>query len=210
MAEQQATSARIRSVMEDPSALAVARVYADALLDAAGGDAATVMEEFTSFMDDVLQAHPDFEAMLVTGYLNREDRIALIDRVVAPFGSELFTNFLRVLARNDRLDLLPLLLQETWIQNEERQGKKRVQVRTATPLSEDVLATIRQRLDDALPFEPILVPDVNPSLMGGIVIQIEDTVYDSSLRNRMNQLRDRLRQRSLYEIQIGRDRFSTD
>lgn len=210
MADPQATSATVSSVMEDPSALAIARVYADALLGTAGTDTAGLMEEFTSFLDDVLKQHPEFESLLVSGLLNRDERISLIDRVVAPFGSELFTNFLRVLARNERLDLLPLILQETWIENEKRQGKQRVRVRSAVPLSAATQETIRQQLAAALPFEPILMPEVDPALLGGIVIQIKDTVYDSSLRNRMNQLRNRLRQRSLHEIQIGRDRFSTD
>jgi F-type H+-transporting ATPase subunit delta len=43
--------------------------------------------------------------------------------------------------------------------------------------------------------------------LGGIVIRVGDTIYDSSLALRIKQLRERLRQRSLHEIQSGRDRF---
>ena len=46
-------------------------------------------------------------------------------------------------------------------------------------------------------------------LIGGIVIRVADTVYDSSLATRVAQLRDRIQQRSLHEIQSGRDRFGT-
>jgi F-type H+-transporting ATPase subunit delta len=57
-------------------------------------------------------------------------------------------------------------------------------------------------------FEPILETRLDTSLLGGVIIRIGDTVYDSSLRTRMKQLHERLRERSLHEIQVGRDRFS--
>ena len=47
---------RIDSVLVDPSTLAIARVYANAFLKAAGGNAADGLEECTSFLDDVLAA----------------------------------------------------------------------------------------------------------------------------------------------------------
>ena len=208
MADAEKPQTRVPSVMQDPSAQAIARVYADAFLNAAGDQGETALVELASFLDDVLKAHPDFERVLLSGIINREDKLRLIDRVIAPRGSEMFTNFLRVLARHDRLDLLPLILAESQLKHETRMGRKRVQVRSAKVLSEETLGSIRARLDEKLPFDPILVPVVDAGMLGGVVIQIGDTVYDSSLRTRMKQLRNRLRQRSLHEIQSGRDRFS--
>ena len=49
---------------------------------------------------------------------------------------------------------------------------------------------------------------VDESLIGGLVIQVGDTVYDSSLRTRIKTLAGRLTERTLNEIQSGRDRFS--
>ena len=209
MSDRQKIESRVSHVLEDPSAQAVARVYADAFLAAAesvGVDAA--IEELSSFLDDVLTAYPEFETILVSGLLSRDDKLGLIDRVVAPFGSEFFANFLRVLARHDRLDLLPLILAESRLKREGQLGQRRVQVRSATELSTKTLDTIRGQLSASLPFEPILETRTDPDLLGGVVIQIGDTVYDGSLRSRMNQLRTRLRERSLHEVQVGRDRFS--
>jgi F-type H+-transporting ATPase subunit delta len=114
-----------------------------------------------------------------------------------------------VLARHDRLEILPLILSESRLRHEMLTGRKRVRVTSAQSLSDDRLATIRQQLDDALSFEPIVEPAVDESLLGGLIIQIEDTVYDSSLRTRLKQLRGRMRERSLHEIQSGRNRFSS-
>ncbi len=140
--------------------------------------------------------------------ISRDDKLTLIDRVVKGRGSELFTNFLRVLARHERLDLLPLILKHSQVQFELRSGKKRVQVDSALPLSPEALKQIEARLKTLFSFQPVLEPAVDPSLLGGLRIRVGDTVYDGSLRARLKQLRHRVRERSLHEIQSGRDRFS--
>ena len=208
MADTSDIQTHVPSVMEDPSLLAVARVYAEAFLNAFGDQARTGLEEFGSFMKDVLAAYSEFQQILLSPHVNRDDKLRMIDRAIAPFASEKFASFLRVLAGHDRMDLLPQIQQEAAVLQEQREGQQRVRVRSAVALSDDTLNSIRQQLNQSLPFEPVLVPSVDESLLGGVVIQIGDTVYDSSLRNRMQQLRDRLRQRSHHVIQSERDRFS--
>ena len=203
---------RITSVLEDPSSRAVARTYADAFLQAAGGadgGADGALGEFTSFHDDVLQSNPAFARLLTGSLANRDEKLAMIDRVVAPRASALFTNFLRVLARHDRLGLLPQILGESHVRRERELGQRRVTVTSAVPLDDARLAQVRARLDAALPFEPVVQPEVDPSLLGGLVIRIGDTVYDTSLRAKLRQLRTRLKAKATDEIQRGRDRFRT-
>jgi len=195
--------------MEDPRAESIARVYADAFLNAAATEnVADALEEFASFADDVLERNPDFEAVLLSGMVGRDEKVALINKVIGPYGSPLFTNFLRVLARHDRLELLPLILRESQRLQELRMGRRRVQLRAARPLGPAELEQIRTQLAASLPFEPVLEVQEDSKLLGGLVIRVGDTVYDSSLRTRLKQLRSRLRERSLHEIQSGRDRFS--
>jgi F-type H+-transporting ATPase subunit delta len=199
----------VESVMEDPSAGAIARVYADAFLNSLpAGQESDLLGEFQSFLDDVLDRNADFARLLTSARIGRDDKLALIDRVVAGRGSELFTNFLRVLARHERLDLLPLILRHCQIQFEFRSGKKRVQVASAAPLSAEALQEIEKTLAGTFSFQPVIEPSVDPSLLGGLRIRVGDTVYDGSLRARLKQLRFRVRERSLHEIQSGRNRFS--
>jgi F-type H+-transporting ATPase subunit delta len=209
MAEEIPQASRVASVMEDPSSRAVARTYADALLDSAGSNADGVLEELGSFVDDVLAKLPELRQVFFSRIVGREEKIRLIDHGFAPRSSPLVANFLRVLVRHDRLDLIAAIVQEARLRHEIRGGKQRVQVKTAMPLSDQARERLRQRLAESLPFDPILETQVDPSLIGGIVIRVADTVYDSSLATRVVQLRERIRQRSLHEIQSGRDRFSS-
>ena len=195
--------------MEDPSSQAVARTYADALLDAAGSGTEGVLEDLGSFVDDVLDKLPDLREVFFSRVIGRDEKIRLIDQVFAPRTSPTVANFLRVLVRHDRLELVGLIVREARLRQEIRSGKQRVQIRTALPLNDQARDRLRKRLAESLPFDPILETQVDPSLIGGIVIRVADTVYDSSLVTRVAQLRERIRQRSLHEIQSGRDRFSS-
>ncbi|MBW3542183.1 MAG: ATP synthase F1 subunit delta [Planctomycetes bacterium] len=196
-------------VLEDPSARAVAKVYADAFLRAAHSvGVENALEEFQSFLDDVLDRQPRFRDILTSGIVNRDEKVAIIDRAIAPHASPFFANFLRVLARHDRLELLPFILNQSRTDYEHSQGRRRVQVTTARPLPDDLRERVRGEIAAALNFTPILEERVDPSLLGGLVIQVGDTVYDSSLSTRLKRLGEKLRQRSIHEIQSGRDRFS--
>jgi F-type H+-transporting ATPase subunit delta len=197
-------------VLADPSAKAVARVYAQAYLDAAKSSGLSQpLEDLTSFHDDVLQLNPEFARLLTSEVTTRDEKVGLIDRVVAPRASQFFTNFLRVLARHERLDILPLILGEAWLEQERREGKRRVQVTTPLPLTDAQRGQIRDRLKAALPYDPVLLTETDESLLGGMVIRVGDTIFDGSLRTRLTDLKLRLRERYLHEIQSGRDRFSS-
>jgi len=209
MAAPDQDSTRLPSVLEDPSAQAVARTYADAFLQAAESVGVQgALDEYRSFLDEVLTANPEFTSLLLSGIVGRDEKVSIIDRAIAPHGSELFVNFLRVLARHDRLELLPLVFRESQQRHEELTGRKRVQVSSACSLNDSTQQKIKGQLAASLNVEPILETSVDESLLGGLVIRVGDTVYDTSLRTRLRQLRGRLLQRSLHEIQSGRDRFS--
>ena len=209
MVEQPKLPTRVPSVLEDPSAQAIARMYATAFLNAAElFGVPDALDELASFVEDVLDRFPEFALILGASGISRDEKLGIIDRVVAPRASELFTSFLRTLARHERLDLLPLVLQQSRRLHEERSGQRRVHVTSARPLSQQTVEQVRDRVKAAFAFEPILETETDPSLLGGLVIRVGSMVYDGSLKTRLKQLLTRLSERSLHEIQSGRDRFS--
>ena len=198
-------------VLADPSEQAVARVYAVSYLDAAQqAGQSEPLEDLESFVSEVLGSSRDFNSLLTSVVTTREQKAELIDRVVKPRASEFFTNFLHVLARHERLDLLPVIAQQARLEFDVRSNRKRVMVKSAVPLSDEQSGAVTERLRSTFGFEPILETQVDPSLLGGLVVQVGDTVYDGSLRTQLKSLKQRLRERYLNEIQSGRNRFSID
>lgn len=200
---------RPESVLEDPGARAVATLYAESYLNAARANGVSTPEsELDSFVDDVLGKFAEFSEMLLSDSVGRDDKLALINRVVAPRCSEFFANFLRVLARHGRFEMLPVIRVVVQRLQEQAEGKQRVRIRAARPLSENSREQIRNALRKSFGFEAIFEESLDPALLGGMVLQVADTVYDSSLRSRLKTLQGRLVEKAFNEIQSGRDRFS--
>ncbi|MCA9022373.1 MAG: F0F1 ATP synthase subunit delta, partial [Planctomycetaceae bacterium] len=138
--DQEKVKAHIPSVMEDPSAISIAKVYAKAFLGTIQeSDKDSAIEEVSEFLNAVTTQFPDFGQILASHSLNRDERLSLIDRVIAPHASELLTNFIRVLARHDRLDLLEQILSQVIKLRDTESGKKSVLVRSAFELSDETL-----------------------------------------------------------------------
>jgi F-type H+-transporting ATPase subunit delta len=195
----------------DVSAKRLAAVYAESLLNAAGasGEAAVVLEEIDSLIDDVFKNDSRLEALLAGAAVGRYVRKEAIDKAFAGKASATFHNFLQVLNDHDRLDLLRPVRWALHELNDERTRRLRVQVYSAVPLSDDYQARIREAIHEAFKLEPVLVLHVDPALLGGLKLRIGDTVYDATILTRLNNLRNQLIARSSHEIQSRRDRFSS-
>lgn len=205
----ESSTTRSNQMLEDPGVRAVASLYAQSYLEAAAkGGIDNPAEELNSFVDDVLLANPDLQKTLLSGLMSRDRVMEFLDRCVIPHCSDYFANFLKVLARRDRLELVPAIRGVVNEQLQAAAGRRQVEIRTATALSDDAKRNVAEQLQNKLGFEPILNEEVDESLIGGLIIQVGDTVYDSSLRTRLKTLTGRLTERTFNEIQSGRDRFS--
>ena len=97
-----------------------------------------------------------------------------------------------MLNHNNRLDLLAAIVAAYRDLLDKRAGRIRVMVRTAVPLSEAQKNELRQTLAASLHKEPILILRTDPDLLGGMVVQVGDKVYDTSVRARLESLRTQL------------------
>lgn len=204
-------SVKIDKEIWDVSARRIARVYAEALLNAAEkqGQLDDVLEELDSLIKDVFNNDPRLETLFSGAAIGRNARAEAIDKVFKGRASETFYRFLVVLNEHERLDLLRTILAEARALNDERTRRVRVMVYSAMPLADDQQRQIEERVRSRFQLEPVLVPVVDPSLLGGLKIRIGDQQYDGTVRTRLDLLRQQLIERSSHEIQTGRDRFST-
>ena len=184
------------------------RNYAEALLNASGAEADAVVAELEEIRSDVLDARPEFASILASPSIAIEKK----DRILADTfeGRALPTvvRFLRVLNRHGRLGMLGPIIRQARATLDRRQNRKPVTVRSAVPLDEGQQSTLRDRLAAMIHATPVISLEVDPSLIGGLVVQVGDDVYDASVRNRLERLRGRLTERKTHEIQSRRDHFS--
>jgi len=196
--------------MADVGAQRVAHVYAEALLNAAEkqGQSGQVLESLDSLIRDVFPAEPQFEAFLQSSAVGRERKAQVIDKVFEGKASPVFVDFFKVLNQHERLNLLRPILTAAMELRDERAKRIRVKVRSAVPLADAQTNRLVEQLRANLKLEPVLQTEVDPDLLGGVVVRVGDWLYDASVRARLDSIRNQLIERSSHEIQSGRDRFS--
>jgi F-type H+-transporting ATPase subunit delta len=200
-----------KPVTADVSAQQIAGVYAEALLNAAEkrGEADAVLAELQELVEKVLRTNPHLAAFFLSGTVGRDRRGAVLRAAFEGQAGELLANFLLVLNNHDRLNLIRPILAMYRRLRDQRARRMRVQVYTAVPLADDHRQRLEQQIRDALHLEPVLETHVEPDLIGGLIVRVNDWVYDGSVRTRLEAIRKQLIERSSHEIQSRRDRFSS-
>jgi len=103
-------------------------------------------------------------------------------------------NFLVLLVRQDRLNLLPDILTTFRALLNEQRGIQVVEVITAEPLEPAERDQVAARLAQHLGHQVVVETRVDPNIIGGLVARVGDKVLDGSVRGRLDRLRAALAQ----------------
>lgn len=189
----------------DIAADRVAKVYAQAIVDAAeaAGCRRDVLAELGMLARDVLPRVPDAAAVFSSPKVSADEKSRIIDRLTAGRMKPTTTNSLHVLARHGRLGMLMTVVQAAERLADARDGRHQATFTTAVPLDADEQKRIVAETERALAMS--LVPSfvVDPSVIGGLVVRVGDTIYDQSVATGLTRLGDRLRDRNIHAIQNG-------
>ena len=168
------------------------KIYAQSLLDAARekGRLARVREEFGEFVAAV-RASRELRAFLRNPQIDSRAKAAALAAVLAE-ADELVRNFVRLLADKGRIDQVEDVHEEfeRLIARDERVLK--LELTTAVELSDAEAEEIKKKIEEASGRKVEAVRSVDPSLIGGVVVQAGSLRVDASVRGRLNQLRQEL------------------
>ncbi len=202
----------IHDVGEGTSARRIAGVYAEALLDVAEERELSeqVGEELNGLVGDMFKTAPEIKAALANPVVKGSSKKPVIEAAFRGRVSDLLADFINVLNNKNRLGLLEQVAPAYRNLLDERAKRFRVRVKSAVPMTAEQTEHLRQTLGHAYGREPIIETHVDEALLGGLVVQIGDDLFDSSVRTRVDNIRNQLLARSSHEIQVGRDRFSSN
>lgn len=186
------------TVMDD-EARQVARVYADALFKATGGDVEGVLGELEAIVDGVFGRDPGLALFFESASINRERKAEAIDKAFGS-ASDTVRNFLGVLNNHDRLRLLRPIVQALRTLFERKNRRVPVHVRSAVPLTDDERRRLCDDVRAAAKVEPLLQETIDPDILGGLIVRVRDWVYDASVRTRLETMRNQLIERSSHVI----------
>lgn len=117
------------------------------------------------------------------------ERHAVLSEVLRRLGLHAYVNnFLRLLLDKSRFAVLPEITLAFGEMADELAGRVRATVRTARALDAVTSAQVEGALAQATGRTVVVRYEVEPGLIGGMVAQVGDKVYDSSVRGRLEQL----------------------
>ncbi len=190
----------------DDSQLAVASVYAEALLDLAQErNAVDALSDELQSIAAMLERDPATAALFASPLVDARARAAALERIFRGNASELLADSLQVIQRKGRLELLPAIAQSYRALRDQRQGVVDAVVTTAVPLSTELRDRLAAELAKALAKTPRLAEVVEPGILGGVVIEVDGKKFDSSVSSQLRRLEANLLERATNEIVRGRE-----
>ena len=168
------------------------RMYARALFGAAleagrVDDVAADLAALAVAMDDV----PELGAFLRNPQIDPDGKASVLAELVAG-GDELVSNFVRLVAEKGRAGEIPEISRELDALVAQAQNRLAVELTTAYELSENEASSLVATIEKASGRTVEATRAVDPSLIGGLVLQIGSHRADGSVRGRLERLRHEL------------------
>jgi F-type H+-transporting ATPase subunit delta len=167
----------------------IAQVYARSLFEVANEqDKLDVVREQVGQFADALDESRDLQVFFFSPYFSTEEKKDGLKTLVED-ADEVIVNFLELLVEKHRMPLVFRVRRaydELWRKENKLLS---VEVTSAIELDPSVVEQIGQRIGEQTDRKVELSSKVDPDILGGIVLQVGNSILDASIRNRLEQLR---------------------
>ena len=171
----------------------VARRYARALFELAHekGLLDRTADELR-LLRELYRVVPEFRVVILSFRITPERKLSILEEMPGVDLSDLTRNFLRTLFENRREELLDPIGQvfERLIRGHLNVAE--VSATTAEPLSGSVRDRLVAAVGSMLEKEISLESEIEPSLLGGMVLRVDNTIYDASVAGALKRMREEM------------------
>jgi F-type H+-transporting ATPase subunit delta len=150
-------------------------------IDAVGSSLATVRQ--------ALAESDDFRTLTTSPLVGRSDSLRAVAAVADAMRLDpLTTSFLGVLAQNRRLSRLDAVIRAFSLLAARHRGEITAEVTSAHPLDDRQVEAIKQNLRTRMGRDIAVELDVDPAILGGLVVKVGSRMIDGSIRTKLNTL----------------------
>ncbi len=167
--------------------------YAKALLQTAIEQKCedVVKGDVENLRDCIAQSN-ELKAVLESPVINDAKKLEIFDSLFAASFCKLSMDFLKVLVKNKRENYLKIICLDYLEFYAKHKNIRRVKVTSAVSISADIEAKVKE-LAGAGASAVELTPEVNPDIIGGLIVQIDDKVYDASVKTQLAKIKENLK-----------------
>jgi F-type H+-transporting ATPase subunit delta len=168
-----------------------ARAFADAVFEA-HLNAQDVQKQLDSFLTAWWESD-DLREVFLDPSFPADQKIAILDKLNERLGmGKQVRNFFAVLIQHDRLDILSEILVEYRREVNQRLDISEVHVTSARRLETDERQGLEQKIAAMTGTQVQATYHEDKSLLGGVVVRVGSTVYDGSVKGRLDRLKEQL------------------
>jgi F-type H+-transporting ATPase subunit delta len=182
-------------VAKDSAEGGVAKRYAHALFELAQdtGSVDQVSADLAS-LRRAMETSADLRRLVRSPVFSAEDQAKALKAVLDKMGANALTaKFVLLLAQKRRLPVLTQIIQAYEHLIAASRGETEAEVTAARSLSDAEIAELKSVLKARLGKEPRLNSKVDPTLLGGLVVKVGSRMIDSSLRTKLDGLRQAMK-----------------
>ncbi len=169
-----------------------ARRYAEAAFQVAMRD--DTLETWRSELEAASEIAGDERSLVILANpaVPMERRVETLQRLLGRHVSQPVMNLIQRLLRRGRIEDLPRVAAEFRRLDDQRQGITQATATSAAPLTPDEVRALTQSLEGSTRGRIELEIQVDPSLLGGLIVRVGDRLIDGSVRGRLERLRTQL------------------
>lgn len=178
-------------------------IYSDVMFELA--EDAGLVEEVMDDLEAVttaMQDEPEFLSLLTLGQVKDDEKAHMIRRVFKGRVNDLTLDFLCVLAKRNRMSFVHGIGGRYQVLMDERKNLHRIEVTLAKEPTDEQVERIKADIRDALNAEIKLSVNIDPEIIGGIIIRKGDLMVDNSVRTILNRTVDAVMTRSKEKVNI--------
>lgn len=169
---------------------AVARRYAKALFGLIELGQVEATRNGLTALADAVRTSASLKHVLASPAFSMDDKRAVLESLSQRLGCPpIMGQFLAQLIKKSRVGFLPEIAEEFAILADHAKGTQPVTVSSATPLTAEHQDHLRSRLRDLLRRDVDLTFHTKPNLLAGLQIRIGSTLFDSTVRTRLETMR---------------------
>jgi ATP synthase F1 delta subunit len=167
----------------------IATVYARALFEVASDqDKLDVVREQLGAFADALDETRELQVFFFSPYFSTAEKEDGLERVVSGADPAIL-NFLKLLIEKHRMPVLFRIRANYEALWEEENKLLPVKITSAVELDKAIVSQLGDRIAEQTDRKVDISADVDPDIIGGIVVRVGNSVLDASVRNRLEQLR---------------------
>lgn len=172
---------------------AVARRYASALYAEAEAQGKVAdVDAAVTLVDESLAGSSELRQFFASPVIPQDKKGNIIQSLFGERVPPLVLRFMNLLLNKGREGMVPDVVQTYRHMRDVHQGIVNAEARTAFALSDAETQGLTRALAALTGKDVRLAVKTDPALIGGLVVRVGDTVYDSSVRHQLGQLRAQL------------------